>query len=355
MENLEINTSTPESEVFNRQHLDEISNIYGLGKLNYVSSPKSGMITENAFLVDEDGNKYFAKRYRSEDMKRHAATYRASEIVAQDERIPVVLPLLPKDGSYTVDIDGASFALFNHITHQEGSVKDIDELNRLVFNTAQALGRIHSVPVSPSEALLRPIPRWAADADKKRISTLKDILNIIVEKDELDLFDEEALEQARFKLDYLERNNDDREINFVPTICHADFHAGNVLRDDKMNIIAICDWDNSGLANPYMDFLNAFNSNVMRVNTHTEEEIALFSGSFIQGYESGRGSSIDMTAIEDTYPSFLRERVGSTWPMYQHYILGENQDDKALPKRGQVARDLAANPNELLDVIRTSV
>jgi aminoglycoside phosphotransferase (APT) family kinase protein len=354
MESLK-NTPAPKQESFNQDRLDLIAEAYGLDTLSFVASPESGIITENAILEDENGKKYFAKRYQAEDSKRHAATYRASEIVATDPRVPVVLPLLPQDGAYTVEIAGTSFSLFDYVEHDSSSVEDFEEMEQLVFNTAQTLGRIHSAPIDSSETLLRPIKRWTPEAGQERIIRLQEIVTRIESKEDRDEFDELSLIEARFKLGFIETAGEPPVTNVPLTICHADFHNNNVLHDENMNIVAVIDWDNAGLANPYTDFLNAFYTYVERGKIKSQEEKLSLATAFIRGYEDGVGSYLNLEALQETYPSFIEERVASMWPMYQHYFNGDFKNDDKLAGRSAQIRVLAENPDEMLDLIRTAV
>jgi hypothetical protein len=138
MESLDSIKQTPEVESFNQDRLDLIAEAYGLGQLKFIASPESGVITENAILEDENGKRYFAKRYQAEDSERHAATYRASEIVATDPRVPVVLPLLPQRGAYTVEIDGTSFSLFDYVEYDSSSVEDFEEVGNYPINSLRS-------------------------------------------------------------------------------------------------------------------------------------------------------------------------------------------------------------------------
>ncbi len=355
MESSNIEIPKIKSEVYTEKVLASIADAYGLPTLSFISSPAEGIITENALLRDEDGCIYFAKLYNGEAAAKHASVYRASELIAQNPLVPVVLPLLPKDGSYTVSINDSSFALFPYIEHDSDMPDNLDDMCSLQFKTAEVLGRIHATVVPENEPLLRPMERWQEGAGLRRVKILERILVQIEEKTTLDDFDVLALSVTRQKLDFLKQTGEAHGVSIPDAICHADFHGKNILHDHDMNIVAVCDWDNAGLANPYVDFHNAFNSNVIRSKFNSDTEQLALAKAFIAGYESGTGKAIDTQALKDSFEVFFQERIGSTWPLYQHYIDNNTKNDPILKR---VARDIQEMPNKreaFLDLLKSAI
>lgn len=355
MEKLRTGDSSGKSEIYGEKYLAQISAAYGLPNLRFIASPQSGLITDNAILEDEAGNKYFAKKYDVHNDEKLAAIYRAAEITAQNQAIPAILPLIPEDGSYSVELDGTSFALFPYVEHQDNIPDDFEQMNTLLFNTAQTLGRIHSSNMSESEPLLKPIERWLPEARQTRINVLHRILKEIESKgNDRDEFDGFAKEVASEKLAYLEASEEPPAVDIEYSICHADFHGQNVLHDADMNIVAVCDWDNAGLANPYLDFLNTFYNNVVSAKFDTEDQQAVLARSFIEGYEDGLGNTIDIDVLTRTYEAFVQERIGTTWPMYQHYFENDTRNDERLMRVAKQAEKLFHEKERIWNLIKSA-
>jgi len=358
---METVTSSPSpekiaSKVFNEEVLTEIAEVYGLSTLTFTGSPASGIITENAFLEDAAGGKYFAKLYDVDDIERQASTYRVGELAAQNPLLPVVLPLMPRGGSYTVPIRGNSFALFPYVEHDDAPVEDVQIASTLLFNTAEALGRIHSTVIPEQEPYLKPIPRWQEGATIGRIENLKRILEIIDSKTELNDFDVLSRNVAQTKLDYLKNAPEAPRVTVPDALCHADFHGANVLHDQNMNIVAICDWDNAGLANPYMDFLNTFYSQVFSSKMFQEpQQKHALAKAFVAGYEAGTGRVLDLQTLQDTFEAFMQERVGTTWPMYQHYIQNDTKNDSRLEWIANRTKEMPKQKTEVWSLIQSAI
>jgi len=346
--------NTPES--FNYKNLTDISDLYGLSGLRYISTPATGIITENAILEDENGKLYFVKLYNSEEIDKYASTYHVAELAANNPSIPVSLPIRTTVGSFTTTINGKSLALFDYIAHDETTYADEEAELRLASSMAKNLGLIHTVPVSLEDKLLKPIERWQPNQTERRIQVLTDIITIIQAKTELDDFDTLALEVARMKLGLLSRLKYSQDEDNKPGLCHGDFHTHNTLHNERMDVVAILDWDNAGLSNTYVDMLNSFIMLVIRHRFDTfqtdRQEIAKV---FIESYVGATGEKIDMQKLEQAYQTIMGERIGTTWPMNQHYLQRNTKQDSRLKNLSEKAVGLSKHYDEIWSFICTAV
>ena len=346
--------NTPEA--FNHKNLADIAGLYGLAGLRFVSTPATGIITENAILEDDGGRSYFVKLYISEEMDKLTSTYHAAELAANNPNIPVSLPFKTADNSFTTTINGMSLALFNYIEHDKIPPANEQAELRLASSMAKNLGLIHAVLVSPDDSLLKPIERWQPNQTERRRQVLTDIITLIQAKTELDDFDTLALEVATKKLGLLDRLKDTEDENDEKGLCHGDFHAHNTLWNENMDIVAICDWDNAGSSNTYVDFLNSFVMHVIgrRFDTFQTERQEI-ADAFIKSYVEATGQSIDIEKLERAYHTLMSDRIGTTWPMNQHYLQGITKQDKTLKYVSEKATALAKHYDEIWNFICATI
>ena len=336
MGNLESASGPNRAEVFNTSKLRLISEAYGIPGLEYVKGPQSGTITDNAILKDGHGHNYFVKLYKDGDPEKHVGSYLAAETIA-DAGIPVQMPAMLLDRSYTAHVQGRSMALFPFVEHRESPP----------INESEALHLTENMGVVPEEeSPIEPIERWSSGAEENRLVRLQEIIEHINNIPNRSSFDELALKASTKKLELLSKLESSNETPSPMRICHGDFHAHNVLYDDDMNIVAICDWDNAGLANPWVDFFNTFMMQVIGNKLDTfEAERREMAEAFVSSYMKGLGQDEDMSLdeIKVGFSTLMRERIGTSWPMYQHYFEGNNRNDDRLEKLYQRAVDYSEN------------
>jgi hypothetical protein len=89
--------------------IKEINRRYCL-KAHFINKVDKGFLTENHILFDST-NKYFLKRYRFDKKEKIEEIHNAKKYFAQGG-IPVILPIIHKEGNTFLFFDGAYFALF---------------------------------------------------------------------------------------------------------------------------------------------------------------------------------------------------------------------------------------------------
>lgn len=322
---------------FTEEHLESIASAYELPGLRFVGTPDKGLVTENAFLQADNGQQYFAKWYQNESPEDYAGLYRAAEVVAVNPAIPAYIPLPNTEGTYTITIGGRSLAVFPYIEHNRIKPQTFPEQIKLVSSMARTLGMIHATPVPPDEQLLKPLSRWGIEHCATRIRMLNKIQTHImaIPEHERSDFDHRALDFAITKLRLLEQLPPYVPYEHSVSICHGDYHDANVLFDDDYNVISVIDWDNAGLADPYCEFLQSFITNAIgKDNYATYQQTKVRQAqAFTTAYTEGSGAPLDIERLRRVYPLLIHERLGSPWPVYQHYFEppAKSNDDRLQP------------------------
>lgn len=343
--------------VFSESVLRQIAEVYGLDSLSVIGKPDHGIITDNIIVEGNDGRKYFVKYYAQEESDKYAQTYRVAEVIANNQDIPAQIPLPNTQGTYTVNIGGKSLVMFPYVEHShEPPANDVEDL-RLRTNMAFLLGRMHAVPVPVDDPLLQPLPRWSVERCGDRVRELGRLQELISSMIEQSDFDKIALECIKLKQKYLNRLPPITEAaSDMTALCHGDYHAKNVLYDKEQNILAIIDWDNAGLAHPYCEFLQSFMTNVIgdKYDTYHSESV-MKAETFSDAYQKGFGKSIDVRALREVYSLFLHERIGSTFPLRQHYLENNTKNDNRLKYIVPRVKFLGERYEEVFDFIVKSL
>lgn len=339
------------TEVFSQAALDEIGAEFNLGTLTFVSTPDSGIMTDNAIVSDEHGNKYFIKQYNEPDLETHASAYAAAETVAAENVVSVSMPLVPESKTYTVEIAGKTVSVFPAITHTPTSVETLEDKVHVMQQIGQELGNIHSVPVENTAGRVEPVFRWGQAAAERRTETIRQILEQIPRGDEASDFDRVALETIALKQSLLDRfSYPSGEMPLA--ICHGDFHKNNILFDEDMNTIAVCDWDNAGLSHPYVDFLNTYLTEVVSDRIDRPDDCREIGEAFAKAYTQATGAAFDEGELERAFHIIMQERTCSTFPLYQHYMQGDTRNDDRVPRTLERTKKYAEMYEELQELVR---
>lgn len=354
MGNPESVSKSSAAEVFDASKLRLIGEAYGISSLQYIKAPQSGIITDNAILKDESDQRYFVKLYKNGDPAKHVSSYRAAETVA-DAGLPVLMPAMLLDRSYTAHVQGQPLALFPYFEHRESPPNNESEALQLTKSMGGTLGRMHGITVPERENLIEPIGRWSSEAEANRLARLREIIEHINNIPNHNEFDKLALKASAHKLELLNKLGSPNEETSPLRICHGDFHAGNVLYDDDMNIVAICDWDNAGLANPWADFFNTFMTHVVSNKLDTlESDRREMSEVLLSSYLHGlnQDDDIHIDTLKTGFDTLMRERIGTSWPMYRHYFEGNSRNDSRLGIGYQRAVRYAENYDRIWSFVK---
>ena len=332
--------------------LDKISQGYDLSKLALFDAPKQGVSGRNTIVKTEDGRLFFLKNYKKTDADRRKESELVELFASQDKVIPVILPLKNKDGQSHTIIDGQIYSLFPYI-EQRKDISNIQE-TELMRILGEMLGKIHAVSKKyPLSEAIQPISSWETEGKERSIEDLNKIKELIKNKTVKDDYDEKASAFIELKLSLLSQNNFSVKDNEPVAICHGDYHKGNILFDDSGIIIGVCDWDISGKANPYVEFIRSFNMCVVRRNFDNYKDNGKSSKSFIDGYRSSCGFEFDLSELDYAIEQWYQKILSMVWPLSDHYYWNHAKTDSFVDSETKKILFLKDNRNQLLAHIKS--
>ncbi|MES2223807.1 MAG: aminoglycoside phosphotransferase family protein [Patescibacteria group bacterium] len=336
--------------------LNHISEVYNLSSLIYVGSSAQGISAHNAIVKTTGGTFFFIKNYKKTDADRRENSEAVEIFVSENSSLPVVLPLKTASNQAHYIIDEKMYAVFPYLEHKEYKPELLEEKIKLAESLGATLGTIHSISMKvPINKSIQPIVSWIVPTKEKSIENLEKIIETINNKKVHDEYDKKALNFVDLKISLLKESSFRGRGATFETICHGDFHKGNILFDEKGSIIGICDWDISGRANPYLEFIRSFNMCVIRRDFEHYQEKGEYSKAFCAGYLKNCGFEFDFNELEYAIEWWYQLTLSISWPMSDHYYLDHTKTDASLDSEILKVSFLKENRAQLLEYIRSCI
>lgn len=327
--------------------LDKIANNYSLGGFIFLKRNENGISGENAIVENENKTLFFIKNYKKNDADIRTAAEHVEILVKERSVVPVILPIENINKTRHIVLDGEMYAIFPYIQNEEYQPKTTEEKNKLIEDLGSVLGQIHATPMSASAPQLRKTLGYELKSKDQNIKQLQEIQKLIEDKPVRDDYDVKALSLILLKISLAE-NIIPKEDTVNETIVHGDFHRGNILFSEKGEIIGVCDWDNSGRANPYLEFIRSFNMCVIRRHFDTYQNNQEATKAFLRGYIKSCGFSFQVKELENAIQTWLDCLILNNWPMSDHYFLNKTKGDDSIDSERSKIVFLKEQKSELL-------
>jgi len=336
--------------------LNKISKEYGLSELSFVSYPENGISAHNVIVKTKDGSTYFIKNYKKTDAEKRDNSEYVEVFISKDNSIPVVLPIKNNNGEYHIIIEDQMYSVFLNILHKEYNPEIEIERNKLMSDLGGMLGKIHGISSKYSiPSNINLIHSWNIEEKEKSILELEKIKKIINNKDILDEFDIKALYLIELKISLLKESNFRIKEKEPTVVCHGDYHKSNILFNESGNIIGVCDWDISGKANPYIEFIRSYNMCVIRRDFAHYQEKNDLSKSFINGYINNCGFDFDLLELNYAIESWYQKSISTIFPLSDHYYFDHRKADSSVDSELDKINFLRENRMSLFDYIKSLI
>lgn len=334
--------------------LDNLAKEYGFTQLSFVREPEKGISTKNLIVEDNNRNTYFVKKHKRADLLKIENSERSAGFVNEHSDVPVVLPMKNNKGEWHTDIDGDFFSIFPYVAHAEYHPSETERI-AFTYHLGEMLGKIHAVSRTTTvpESIKR-ISAWVSDSKEESLSKFEKIRKVIDEKETMDEYDNKALAFIELKTSLLhERTFIEQEKGL--TICHGDYHTANLLFNDKGGMIGVCDWDISGMENPYNEFIRSFNMCVVRRGFDHLEDKRDVANAFLRGYTSTCGFTFELGELEYAIEAWYQKLLTLNWPLSDHYYLKHFKTDPSLDSEFNKVVFLRDRRGELLALVSNSL
>lgn len=316
--------------------ISKIKELYGI-EAETPEKVTKGFLTENYILSSKD-KKYFLKKYRVDTEEEIKKIHEAKKYFA-DGGIPVILPILNKDGKTFFFSGGGYYALFPFITDREVDKKQLSDT--AIISMAETLAKIHLLGKGATFPANEEFKGWNKE---KLLKKGQNILEIIMKDKVLDDYAKSALEDIKWRMGAIESNNikfEDFNLKNDHMI-HGDYHSYNLFFDDTDHVSYVFDWEKVAYAPRAYELIRSLMVTFYQGSDGEDTDKArLYLNSYSKIYPI---SKEEMKAGLRLYQlRFLH----SFWVPAEHYIKHNYRVDGFLAERFHLAKFLSENLEEL--------
>lgn len=325
--------------------LEKINNLYGI-QLSFYEKVDKGFLSDN-YIVSNDTEKYFLKKYRFKDPKRIENVHSSKKYFSAGG-IPVILPIKLLNGDTFFENAGAYYALFPFINgkHLERGTLT----NSAIISMGETLGKIHLLG---KKSTLEINDYFKIEDREKVFKKIDDILNKIKEKESLDEFDKTALENIELKKKLILENPDTFESLGLKCdhLIHGDYLEHNIFFDEKDCVEYVFDFEKTGYAPRTFEL---FRSMVYSLLTENASQKTLDdSRIYIEAYNNVYQISKD--DIDKGLRLFFLKTIHSFWVEDEHYLKNNNRVDHFLFTDANKIKYLSENLQKISDSISVNI
>ncbi len=217
--------------------------LFGIDVVSSFVEVQKGLLCRN-FSFEHAERKYFLKLYTrstGETIKQ----IKAAEVYFSDRGIPIVLPVMTRQGEYAFMFEGKWFSLFPFVDTSTPSAKDLNGLT--IMSLGKMLAKLHRAGKEADLEKFDPFRFWNVDqflSDAKKIEELVLKEGISNEAERL------AFANIKLQKEYLEqtKKKSPEEFNLsFDCLLHGDFIYTNTFVDEKGEVLMTYDLEKTGV------------------------------------------------------------------------------------------------------------
>jgi Ser/Thr protein kinase RdoA (MazF antagonist) len=304
-----------------RNMLARLSARFGIDEPLRVSDAKKGYQGTN-FILETRHSKYFLKQYRAPFERAVRDIHRVQEFFSQ-RGIPVLLPLVTREGAQYVKEAGKFFALYPYIDSKQPERGGLSM--RSLHSLAFTLAAIHRIGrgakgITTNTFRFKSKRQFYADA--------RFILDEISRRKEISAFDEMAEESVRRKL-ALAAKEDMRFSVMNDHLTHGDYHDANVFFTSDGRVGAVFDFDDSYFGPRSFELVRSidyicWSSGITRTSIERAQE---YLGAYHSRYRISREELLQGFRV------YYYRLIHNLWIEKEHYLRGNSRPDPLLMGR----------------------
>jgi len=290
--------------------VEKTGELYGL-RLCYVEKVAKGFLSENHIL--SDGNKkYFLKKYRFDNEKKIREIHSAKEYFSCGG-IPVVLPIVNKEGHTFFFFENGYFSLFPFICEKQLERKDLTDTAIVSFG--EMLGRMHLLGGRSKIIMSGEFHRWKKET---ALETIKTIECEISKKTILTSFEEMAKEGLLKKQKLILSNSFSfEEFGFLNDhLIHGDYLYHNVFFSESDRVSHVFDLEKADYSPRMYEFWRSLMYTFLegKVDKEDMRKAKLYKDSYEEIYPTTQEE------MEKGLLLFYIKTIHGLWIETEHYI-----------------------------------
>jgi len=300
--------------------LTHINTLYGLKVKNFEKVTR-GYLSENYFLFQDD-KRYFLKKYRVDDKERIQEIFMSKKFFS-DGGIPVILPIMAKDGSYFSFFKGNYFTLFTYVDERQLMRGNLS--NTAIISLGEMLGKIHLLGKNATLPISVKFKMWNREKSLQKIDAIESQIKKISTPS---LFDKLALENVCLKRRLILENRMNYEDLNLPNdhLIHGDYLDHNVFFGDDDKVVNVFDFEKTCYAPRMYELIRSMMYSFLSEDIQEKniERAKLYLDSYCKVYPTSKEE------ISKGLKLFNIKRIGTVWLEGEHYLNDNNRADHFL-------------------------
>ena len=290
---------------------------YGLELKRAISPVANSLNNENYRAETQDGLR-FIRIHRKSQSREAAEAEQAIVAWVGKQGLPVAPALADRDGRTLHALSGVVMSVYPWVAGHQ-AVHDT-RTPQAAHAMGAMHGRLHALLARyPGESYPRsgPGPTWDVDASIEELSRVDDLIRYYPSPGEERLRIQAGLREQLALLESSEPRPRSDFAELPLQLVHGDYHNGNVLFDDALNVTAVLDWEFAGLRPPMFEILRAFSLSELFGQP--------LKDAYLFGYAEHNRLPRELCglAVEVAWQALLH----STWDYHQRFIEGNRRVD----------------------------
>ncbi|PIR66256.1 MAG: hypothetical protein COU51_04845 [Parcubacteria group bacterium CG10_big_fil_rev_8_21_14_0_10_36_14] len=315
-----------------RQMIQDIPSLlsqYELGTFSNLSRAEGGFTNDN-YIIETSKGKFFLKKYLRETNERISREHQLLAYL-KDQKFPIPGLIKNNEDNALTEIDNKRFTFFDYIAgHTRVATNSVTDEE--LINIAKTLARYHYLAKNIPLDLEPIVPIWSRGALDHLYS---DVIRHLSKKSFFDDFDREINSILTHKINELHLAPKIDTDELPSLLIHGDFHAANMLFNEKGEVSAVVDWE---LAKHQPRIWEVICAMVFACKTD-------WTWNFHTPLNFER-AEVFLSIYHDINPLTQKEleivpdmlRLASadlTWPLKEHYLHKNFSSDRFLPKSAE--------------------
>jgi len=298
----------------------KINKLYGL-KIQSFEKVAKGALSDNYTLI-QDNNKYFLKKYRFDNKERIEEVHLSKKYFL-DGGIPVVFPIINKEGETYFFFDNAYYALFPFVTNKQFERGTLSK--KAIVSLGEMLGRIHLLGKKSKLPINDFFKEWNKEKALQKISNIEKEIN---KKTTLTKFDHLAIKNLKMKKDLINENL----LTFVDInlandhLTHGDYLDHNVFFDKNDQVSEVFDFEKTDYSPRMYELfrslmLTFFNDKFAKENI---DNAKLFLNTYLNIYPTSRDE------LSKGLKLYYLKSIHGIWIESEHFLNNNSRVDEFL-------------------------
>ena len=316
--------------------LAHIDGLYNL-KLSYLEKVKKGSLSENHILAI-GSTKYFLKQYGLET-KEHVEKIHMVKKYFADGGIPIILPLIHKEGKTIFSFENGYYALFPFISDKQLEKNLLTDT--ATISLGEMLGKIHLLGRDAKLPIEDKFFPWNKERFLQKIELIHTELSKIIE---LTDFDTLALQSLKMKKKLVEENSVTYEDLHLPSdhLIHGDYLDHNVFFDRDDHVSYVFDLEKASYSPRMYELFRCMMYSFLSEDVTNEDirKAQLFLDSYIKVYPTSEDE------LSRGLKLYYLKSIHGVWSESEHYLKNNSRPDEFLKTDFRRIQYLSENHTE---------